>query len=152
MCTVILRREPVAGTMAISARSAQQAAVIARFTVAGSTCGRRSFENTPYMALQAIHTCVRPRKGERCLAVIKGHPIPSVWSVALAAGGTELATVIVIPLVAGVAILWRTLEDTVDMAALAVYRLVPAHQSKSCLVVAPCDLLPALRGVARVAV
>jgi hypothetical protein len=80
--------------------------------------------------------------------VVEGGLFPVVRGVTGGAVSSKLTIVGIVSLVAGVAVLWRTTIDTVDVAVLAGDASVLAQQGKGGLGVVEGGLFPILWGVA----
>lgn len=85
----------------------------------GSALLRRAFEDVIHVTLGAVYVQVGASKGEGRLGVVESGWLPSFRGVTQGAILTELAIVLVILGMTGVAVLRGVLEEGVGMAILA---------------------------------
>ena len=146
---VIQRRAlPAAGRVALRAGLTELPAVFVARLVTGDAVLRRAAVLVTLVTLHAgnLRVPARERIG-RCV-VIKAGALPAVGRVALRAGLTKLPTVLVVGLMAGNAVLWRS-RVLVALVALHAGNLrVPSGEGVDPRVVIEGNGLPTLRRVA----
>ena len=135
--------QPAAGGMASRAILAELAVVVIALCMAGITIGRSALVITVGVATGTSHLGVLACQFERSRIVVEGRWDPGGGCMAGTAIGAELATVLIVLCMAGVAVGWSAPVYIVHMACAAGRLGVAAGQFEGCQIMVKGCRVPA---------